>query len=325
MEQVKRRRRRKKGARRRRKKSILRLFDMRGMMPFFWLAMIIVACVVILVKWHGRQDADREMAAMDAAIAEEAHTDDDETSPAEPVLEFTADGRPVVTGTLISKGEPILGRETLTTQNPFAGMAAKEEDVGFSVNMPSLKARNSDLVGWIYIPSCGISYPVLHTSDNDYYLDHTFRRNYSNKGAIYTECTNARDFSDYNTFIYGHNTADGTMFGSLKRLTNQGLLAKGKQYIYLQLPDGRINSYHIFSCYTTEKGSDTYVTFETTEAYDYYTALVKGKSAYQLGGDFTNRPPIITLSTCSGASGTTRRLIVHGVLVRQTYSSVASN
>lgn len=29
---------------------------------------------------------------------------------------------------------------------------------------------------------------------------------------------------------------------------------------------------------------------------------------------FTEKPPIVTLSTCAGPSGTTRRFVVHGVL-----------
>ena len=46
-----------------------------------------------------------------------------------------------------------------------------------TVDWTSLKAVNPDIIGWLYVdgePS--ISYPICQTTDNNYYLHHTFRK-----------------------------------------------------------------------------------------------------------------------------------------------------
>jgi sortase B len=72
----------------------------------------------------------------------------------------------------------------------------------FSPKLSELKAINADVVGWLYIPSTNIDYPVLQGSDNSYYLTHTPKGQYSPAGSVFVD---ERGFSDTNTIIYGHN------------------------------------------------------------------------------------------------------------------------
>ena len=70
----------------------------------------------------------------------------------------------------------------------------------------ALKAQNSDLLGWITIPDTKIDYPVVHTVDNEYYLNHAFNRNYLRAGTIFADYRNQKNLSrNRNTVIYGHN------------------------------------------------------------------------------------------------------------------------
>lgn len=49
-------------------------------------------------------------------------------------------------------------------------------------------AQNSDLVGWISIPSTRIDYPVMQTKDSpDFYLKHAFDKSYSSYGVPYIQ------------------------------------------------------------------------------------------------------------------------------------------
>ena len=60
------------------------------------------------------------------------------------------------------------------------------------------------------------NYPVVQGGDDDtYYLNHTIDGTEGYPGSIYTERINAKDFSDFNTVIYGHNMKDGSMFMGL--------------------------------------------------------------------------------------------------------------
>ena len=44
--------------------------------------------------------------------------------------------------------------------------------VELSKYVKELKTQYPDVVGYVNVPSLGISYPVVQTDDNDYYLDH---------------------------------------------------------------------------------------------------------------------------------------------------------
>ena len=47
--------------------------------------------------------------------------------------------------------------------------------------LESLLKINSDTVGWLTVPNTNIDYPVVKTTDNDYYLDHNYEKKYDYK------------------------------------------------------------------------------------------------------------------------------------------------
>ena len=47
------------------------------------------------------------------------------------------------------------------------------------VNISKLKKINSNTIGWIKINGTSINYPFLQTTNNTYYLDHTFDKTYN--------------------------------------------------------------------------------------------------------------------------------------------------
>lgn len=80
---------------------------------------------------------------------------------------------------------------------------------------------------------------MVHTSDNTYYLTHTFKRQENKSGSIFIETSNAPDFSDLHTIIYGHNMKDGSMFAGLKNYEKKTYY-EAHPSIYIDL--GRWNS-----------------------------------------------------------------------------------
>ena len=82
-------------------------------------------------------------------------------------------------------------------------------------NIESLKQKNKDTVGFIKVNGTNISYPVLQSSDNEYYLRHSFDNTYSQAGWIYMDYRNDSTLKDRNTIIYGHNMLNNTMFSEL--------------------------------------------------------------------------------------------------------------
>ncbi|NTV78598.1 MAG: class B sortase, partial [Clostridiales bacterium] len=92
-------------------------------------------------------------------------------------------------------------------------------DLGF--DFQKVAELNEDFVGWLYYPGLDINYPILQGDDNNYYLDHSFRKQKVNAGCIFMDYGAASDWSDRNTFVFGHSMRDGSMFGSLRQLIKE--------------------------------------------------------------------------------------------------------
>lgn len=72
--------------------------------------------------------------------------------------------------------------------------------------LKELMAYNSDVYAWLEITGTDLSFPLLQSSDNEYfYLNHNIEKAEDSSGCIYTEYYNRKDFSDPNTVIYGRN------------------------------------------------------------------------------------------------------------------------
>ena len=87
----------------------------------------------------------------------------------------------------------------------------------FSVNFSKLLLKNNNTVGFIKISNTHVNYPVVQTSDNEFYLNHSFDKSENKAGWIFLDFRgNLIDLVD-NNVIYGHSRLDATLFGSLKK------------------------------------------------------------------------------------------------------------
>lgn len=85
-------------------------------------------------------------------------------------------------------------------------------------DLEALRQVNPDVVAWIRIPDTKIDYPILQGQDNDFYLDHNWKGEGQIAGSVFLEYTNEPDLTDYNSILYGHNMANGTIFHDLHKL-----------------------------------------------------------------------------------------------------------
>lgn len=172
----------------------------------------------------------------------------------------------------------------------------------FSVNFDELKAINPDIVGWIVVKDTSISYPIVQSSNNDYYLNHTFEKKSNYAGSIFMDYTASPDFSDLNTFIYGHNVYHGTMFAELSNYVKESFFNK-HPYVYLYTPQGNYKL-RVFSAYVDDAQSDSYrMSFTSTEDYQNYLNTIISKSRYDSKVVMSASDRIVTLYTCSYENG----------------------
>lgn len=186
----------------------------------------------------------------------------------------------------------------------------------FKVDFDELRKINSDIIGWIVIEGTQINYPIIQGKDNSFYLNHSYDKKWSGFGSIFMDYKSKNDFSDYNTFIYGHHTKDGSMFGELYKYMDESFY-KEHPFFYLYTPNKNYKV-EVFSAYVDDTDSESYNQFFISlNEYENYINMVKNKSRInsELNIDY-KKDKVITLYSCSHEPNHKRtdRYFIHGVL-----------
>lgn len=191
-----------------------------------------------------------------------------------------------------------------------------EEIEKISIDFTKLSNTNKDVVGWIRFNNDKVNSPFVQSSDNSYYINHSFNKQKNSLGTIFMDYRN-NTLKDRNVVIYGHNSVSGTMFGSLKQaLKKEFFDTKGNEIIEIIDLNNNIYHYEIFSIYTITK-EEYYITtdFESDDKYLEFLNTIKKRSIIKFDTELTALDRILTLSTCNGAAGTSTRLAIHAKLV----------
>ena len=192
------------------------------------------------------------------------------------------------------------------------------------INFEELHNLSREAIGWIDLPSCGISYPIVQHSDNDYYLNHTFDdpddESTTLSGSIFLDYRNSPVFADEHFYIYGHRMYDNSMFGNLLKYDDEEFYKKNAAednnafYIYT---DDCIRKYEIFC--VTDASSETQIKAFYFSSDDFtnqdYVDFVKSIELYDTGITADGDDQIATLFTCQETSKNPVRHLVHGKLV----------
>ena len=204
--------------------------------------------------------------------------------------------------------------EVVTEEEP---VEVEEEEDPFStvsIDFDALRAINTDIIAWIHIPDTPVSYPVLCGENNQFYLNITFDKKTNILGSIFQDYRNSKEFKDLNTIIYGHNTKNDSMFGSLKKYKDQEY-ADAHPFVHI-ITDDAVRLYEIFSVYETPATSDTYtIWFGSGFSYAKYLNEMASKSVVRIGSPPDEGEQIITLSTCTGGERV-MRLVLQAKLVK---------
>ena len=184
------------------------------------------------------------------------------------------------------------------------------------VDFNDLLAKNSDTVGWIQVQGTNINYPIVQTTNNDYYLNHAFDKTENKAGWVYMDYRNNAVEFNQNTIIYAHSRYNGTMFGSLKNILNSSWYTNKENHIIRLSTPTENTMWQVFSVYTIAKES-YYITpsFSTTESYQEFLNTIKGRSEVDFSGTVNTNDKVLTLSTCKDNFG--NRIVMHAKLIKK--------
>lgn len=181
-------------------------------------------------------------------------------------------------------------------------------------DISSLKLKNSDTIGYLKINGTNINYPVVQSSDNDYYLKHSFDKSYNQAGWIFLDYRNNINKLDKSTIIYGHNMLNGTMFSNLTKMLDKSFFYDNNNTYINLITENKTTIWKIFSVYVTNP--DTYymtIGFSSSNEYSDFLNNIKNKSIYDFEENINSDDKILTLSTCTNLN--TKRLVVHAKLI----------
>jgi sortase B len=193
----------------------------------------------------------------------------------------------------------------------------------------SFYETNSDFVGWIELYPY-IQMPVVQTTDNEFYLKHTFEKGPNENGTIFADCRGkiTADKMPGNLLLYGHNLITNNYFQPLSHYRKEGMEFLKRNYLLEFDTLYKRNKYFVFSVFltnTNEQHGEVFdywntVNFKSKTQFDSYIAECLDRSYFYTGVDLEYGDEILTLSTCDFSMFSDMRLVVMARKVRDDES-----
>lgn len=185
---------------------------------------------------------------------------------------------------------------------------SKDGDYVNSANEEQLKSINSDYKMWIQIENTNINYPVVQSSDNDYYLKHNFRKESNISGTVFVESANDID-NDKNIILYGHNMRNGTMFNNITNYKEESFFNEDNKISIIM--NNTLYEYEVFSVYVKNVSEvNLAIGFASEDEFINYAYNEAEESLYKKDVDFSAGDNLITLVTCSYEFTDARTIVV---------------
>lgn len=168
----------------------------------------------------------------------------------------------------------------------------------------TLYSLNKKLIGWVKIDDTYIDYPVLQTSNNEYYLKHNFDQEEDRNGSIFLD----KDCSIFprsgNLIVYGHHMRSGRMFGQLTKYSSEDFYEEHK---YIQFDTiyekGVYEVMYVFRSKIYEESEIVFKYYQFIDAaseveFDSNMREMAEMSLYDTGVTASYGDELLTLSTC---------------------------
>lgn len=187
----------------------------------------------------------------------------------------------------------------------------------FVEKVKELMQENTDVKGWIRIEDTNINYPLLQTDNNDYYLTHNYKKEYSSYGSIFINCNSNIKDTNSNVIIYGHDMKDGQMFKDLLKYEDKTFYEQHptikiatdeneEEYEIIYVFKSRVfyqNEKNVFRFYQ-------YYSFDNETTYNEYLNNCEKIQLYDTEKTATYGDQLITLITCEYSQENGRMVVV---------------
>ena len=174
------------------------------------------------------------------------------------------------------------------------------------LQVEELQQENEDVVGWIEIKDTNISYPVLQGEDNEYYLNHNYKGETTQKGSIFLTKDYDWNLPSTNLLIYGHNIMYGQMFQDLLKYADKDFYEEHQVIRFTtEKEDAEYEILSAFKARVYSKSEENvfryynFINAETEEESNEFVENAKIASLYETQATAEFGDQLITLITCS--------------------------
>jgi len=186
-----------------------------------------------------------------------------------------------------------------------------------------LQAANPEVFAWLSVYGTNIDYPVAQGQDNMKYVNINAEGQFSMSGAIFLNCFNSRDFSDFNSILYGHHMANRVMFGKIEYF-DDGEVFFSHRYGNLYY-DGADHGLEFFAFIHADAYDSTVFSpnVQGGERQAYLDGIIaRAEHIRDIGVTVDDR--IILLSTCSSCSTNGRDILI-GRITSEVFEEVSDS
>lgn len=180
----------------------------------------------------------------------------------------------------------------------------------------TLYNMNKSLIGWIEIADTNIKYPVMQTTNSEYYLNHNFEQEVDKNGSIFMDplCDVLKPSTNF--IIYGHHMKNGNMFGGLDKYSKKEYYEKHKLIRFDTIYETGL--YEVMYVFRSRIFYEDEITFKY---YQFIDALSEAEfnsameamaelSLYDTGVNARYGEQLLTLSTCDSSEEDGRFVVV---------------
>lgn len=194
-----------------------------------------------------------------------------------------------------------------------AGMSqyqAYKPQVEDKYSYDQLVKLNQDVFSWLTVYGTGIDYPVVQGQDNEEYINTDATGKYRMSGSIFMDYRNQRDYTDFNSILFGHHMAQEAMFGDLDKFLDRQFF-DSHQYgnLFYQGQDHGIEFFAMLDVDAFDN-SVYYTPVVGSERQQQYLDALLQKALFRRDIGVTTADRLLILSTCSSDATNGRHVLV---------------
>lgn len=180
----------------------------------------------------------------------------------------------------------------------------------------TLYNKNKKLIGWLKIDDTNIDYPVMQTTNNEYYLDHNYNQEYDKNGSLFLDADCDVVHRSTNLIIYGHHMKSGKMFGNLNKYSSESYYKDHSKIQFDTIYEK--GTYEVMYVFRSRIYNEDEVVFKyyqflnavSEQEFNSNMQEMKELAMYDTGVTASYGDSLLTLSTCDNSEEDGRFVVV---------------